>query len=410
MQLHFIPTKKYKTVQIKVRFAAPLSAESAANRLLVAQMIETANSAYPTSQLFRKKLASLYGANFSTQVARMGQTHYLDINLSFVANQFLMAHDNLMEQMLDLLYISLFRPLDEGSGFERQTFRVEQQNILNYIDSELEDNFYHANLEINQLFYKDVNLKMPRLTRPELIRSVTPQSALTALTEMNNLDLIDIFVVGDCDQARVAQRLSEFPWPGRRLDLQLEYQQPLSKVVREKVERKKANQSILNLAYHLPVLYNDVNYPALVVLNGLLGAYPHSLLFSQVREKAGLAYTIGSYYDVYTGLLKVYAGIDKQQRQATLRLINQQWRHLKLGKFSQEALAQTKLMLCNNARLNQDRATAHIEQAYHQSKFGQRHLDFEAWLTAINQVTKADVQAVAQAIHLQAIYFLEGTV
>ena len=58
--------KKFKTNKIKVRFSSPLDENTVAARVLVACMMETANQKYPTSQLFREKLASLYGVELST--------------------------------------------------------------------------------------------------------------------------------------------------------------------------------------------------------------------------------------------------------------------------------------------------------------------------------------------------------
>ena len=42
----------------------------------------------------------------------------------------------------------------------------------------------------------------------------------------------------------------------------------------------------MDLAYHLPAYYRQDNYLTAIVLNGLLGGTPYSLLFTNVREKA----------------------------------------------------------------------------------------------------------------------------
>ena len=61
--VHFIQSKKFKTNKITVRFTAPLSLDSISSRMLSASMLETANQSYPTAQLFRKRLATLYGTD-----------------------------------------------------------------------------------------------------------------------------------------------------------------------------------------------------------------------------------------------------------------------------------------------------------------------------------------------------------
>ena len=49
------------------------------------------------------------------------------------------------------------------------------------------------------------------------------------------------------------------------------------------------------MGYHSPVGYGDEEQMAVLLVNGLLGAFPHSKLFTQVREKEGLAYTVSSH-------------------------------------------------------------------------------------------------------------------
>ena len=72
VNLHFLQSKKFKTNKIKVRFSSPLDENTVAARVLAACMMETANQKYPTSQLFREKLASLYGVEFQRQSLRGG--------------------------------------------------------------------------------------------------------------------------------------------------------------------------------------------------------------------------------------------------------------------------------------------------------------------------------------------------
>ena len=84
VHLHFIPTEKFTTNSIKIRFAAPMKEETVAGRVLVANILEMANADYPRTIDFRRKLAHLYRASFSTSVSRRGEAHLIDLNVSFV--------------------------------------------------------------------------------------------------------------------------------------------------------------------------------------------------------------------------------------------------------------------------------------------------------------------------------------
>ncbi len=408
VHLHFIDTDKFTTNRIKMRFAAPMSIKTVAGRVLAANILELANEDYPTAQAFRRKLASLYGSQFSTSVAKRGKVHFVDITISYIRADQLPEKEDLTGQLIDVLYSALFRPLKEGKAFDSSLFEVEKKNLLSYLEAEVEDNFYHADVELSKLFYENEDVQIPRVARLDLVEQETAETAYKALRDMLKLDRIDIFVLGKVDQQVVQEGFERFAFTYRNPRLELELQQDYSNITREKIEQKEARQSVLELAYHLQVVYNDVNYIPLMVLNGLFGGFSHSKLFMNVREKESLAYTIGSSVSIFSGMMKVYAGIDKENRLRTMQLIRRQLQDIKKGNFSEEDLSMTKSLLVNAATLAQDRQTNLVEQAYNQAVLGDRNLAWQDWVSAVNLVSREDIVRVARLIRLQAIYFMEG--
>lgn len=408
VHLHFIQSEKFKTNKIKVRFSAPMSEKTIAGRVLTASMLETSNALYPTSQAFREKLANLYGANYSTSLSRRGLVHYLDINLSFVRDQFLSRKNMLADEILDFLKASLFFPLSNGQAFDTKTFEIEKRNVLTDLEAEIENHFYHAHRELNNLFYDLPEMRIPRVGTIELVEKETAETSFAAFQQMLNQDQIDFFFIGDFNEIAVREKIQEFQFSEREQPLQLSYQQNYSNITREKLEQRDVHQSIVELAYHFSSQYGDRSHLPLIVLNGLLGGFAHSKLFVNVREKESLAYTISSNFDIFSGLMRIYAGIDRANRTKTVALINRQILDLKRGHFTDEELEQTKNMLKNSILLAQDRQNTLIERAYMSSVLGKKFLSLEAWLKALENVSKADLIEAAQQLKLQAIYFMEG--
>ena len=408
VHLHFIQSEKFKTNKIKVRFSAPMSEKTIAGRVLTASMLETSNALYPTSQAFREKLANLYGANYSTSLSRRGLVHYLDINLSFVRDQFLSRKNMLADEILDFLKASLFFPLSNGQAFDTKTFEIEKRNVLTDLEAEIENHFYHAHRELNNLFYDLPEMRIPRVATIELVEKETAETSFAAFQQMLNQDQIDFFFIGDFNEIAVREKIQEFQFSEREQPLQLSYQQNYSNITREKLEQRDVHQSIVELAYHFSSQYGDRNHLPLIVLNGLLGGFAHSKLFVNVREKESLAYTISSSFDIFSGLMRIYAGIDRANRTKTIALINRQILDLKRGHFTDEELEQTKNMLKNSILLAQDQQNTLIERAYMSSVLGKKFLSLEAWLKALENVSKADLIEAAQQLKLQAIYFMEG--
>ena len=408
VHLHFIQSEKFKTNKIKVRFSAPMSEKTIAGRVLMASMLETSNALYPTSQAFREKLANLYGANYSTSLSRRGLVHYLDINLSFVRDQFLSRKNMLADEMLDFLKVSLFFPLSNGKAFDTKTFEIEKRNVLTDLEAEIENHFYHAHRELNNLFYDLPEMRIPRVATIELVEKETAETSFAAFQQMLNQDQIDFFFIGDFNEIAVREKIQEFQFSEREQSLQLSYQQNYSNITKEKLEQRDVHQSIVELAYHFSSQYGDSGHLPLIVLNGLLGGFAHSKLFVNVREKESLAYTISSSFDIFSGLMRIYAGIDRANRTKTIALINRQILDLKRGHFIDEELEQTKNMLKNSILLAQDRQNTLIERAYMSSVLGKKFLSLEAWLKALENVSKADLIEASQQLKLQAIYFMEG--
>ena len=408
VRLHFIQSEKFKTNKIRVRFSAPMSKETVAGRVLTASMLETVNAVYPTSQAFRERLANLYGADYSTSLSRRGLVHYLDINLSFVRDKFLSRKNVLTDAMLDFLKASLFSPLVSQDVFDESAFEIEKKNILNDLGAEIENHFYHAHRELDKLFYEEEEMQMPRVGTIELIQKETAASSFAAFQQMLQENQIDFFFIGDFNEVAVREKIQSFNFAPRQQELQLVYQQEYSNVLREGLEQKDVHQSIIELAYHFPIQYGESEHLPLVVLNALLGGFAHSKLFVNVREKEGLAYTISSNFDIFSGMMRIYAGIDRSNRTRTVALINRQIGDLKRGNFSLEELNQTKKMLRNSVLLAQDRQNTILERAYMSSVLGNKFLSLEAWLEALEQVRKDDIIKAAGQLKLQAIYFMEG--
>lgn len=408
VDLHLIKTDQFKTNYLTFRFSGKRQLKNLARRALVAQLLATANATYPTSQAFREKLASLYGAELSTRLSTKGQVHMLDINISFVGSSSFVDSQELLVEIFLFLKAVLFKPLITVQQFQNKLFDLEKENLINYLESDKEDRFYHSYLELNRLYFQDEHMQESKYGSPQLIAAENSYTAYQEFQRMLKEDKIDLFLVGDCDAYTVLELVDQLGLQARQYDLTYYYQQDYCPVVQEKLEKRFTGQSILELAYHVSIAYGEDDYYPLLVFNGLLGAFSHSCLFTNIRENLGLAYSIGSHLEVDKGLLTVYTGIDKKNRQQVLKGIAHQLKSLKLGQFSNSHLQKTKAMLINNAKLAADNPYYLIDQIFQRQIYGQKVLTLQDWITCIEAVKKEDIVAVGKQIKLQSVYFLEG--
>ena len=406
--VHFIQSKKFKTNKITMRFTAPLSLDLISGRMLSASVLETANKSYPTAQILRKHLAALYGADLSTHAYRRGQSHIVDVSLTYVRDEFLSKKNVLTAQILELLHQVLINPLLDEDGFDKNTFEIEKKQLLARLESELEDPFFFAHKELDHLFFQDESMQLVPRDLISRISAETSKTCYSSFQKMLNEDRIDLFFLGDFNEVEILENLKNFPLTGRKETVNIQYRQEYSNVLREGIIRRNLSQSILEMGYHSTIGYGDDQKMALLLVNGLLGAFPHSKLFTQVREKEGLAYTVSSHLDLFSGFLRLFAGINRQDRNRVRKLMNDQLFDIKNGRFTDAEINQTKEMIRRNMLLSQDNQDSIIDREYLTIFFGKSVLDLDTLIEKLEQVDKDAICKAASSLKLQAIYFMEG--
>ena len=405
---HFVQSKKFKTNKITVRFTASLSLETVAGRMLSASMLETANKAYPTSQAFRKYLASLYGADISTSAYRRGQAHILDLTFTYVRDEFLSKKNVLTSRILELVKQTLFAPLVQDGAFEPALFEIEKKQLLASLATDMDDSFYFAHKELDSLFFHDERLQLRYSDLRNSILNESPESSYTCFQDALKNDRIDFFFLGDFNEVEIAESLKSLPFTARKSNVAIQYNQSYSNVLQEGMVQRNVGQSILEMGYHSPVKYGDDQHLPMLVMNGLLGEFAHSKLFTNVRENAGIAYTVSSQLDLFSGLLRMYAGIDRGNRNHARKMMNHQLMDLKKGNFTDFELNQTKEMIRRSLLIAQDSQHTLVERVYLTELFGKATFDIDQLLEKLESVDKEAVCKAANSLKLQAIYFMEG--
>ena len=405
---HFVQSKKFKTNKITIRFTAPLSLETIAGRMLSASMLETANQAYPTSQAFRRYLATLYGTDISTSAYRRGQAHILDLTFTYVRDDFLSKKNVLTSRILELVKQTLFAPLVQDGAFEPALFEIERKQLLASLATDMDDSFYFAHKELDSLFFHDERLQLRYSDLRNSISNESPESSYTCFQNALKNDRIDFFFLGDFNEVEITESLKSLPFTVRENGVTIQYYQSYSNVLREGMVQRNVGQSILELGYHSPVKYGDDEHLPMLVMNGLLGEFAHSKLFTNVRENAGIAYTVSSQLDLFSGLLRMYAGIDRENRNQARKLMNHQLLDLKKGNFTDFELEQTKEMIRRSLLMAQDNQQTLVERVYLNALFGKSSFDIDRLVAKLENVGKEAVCKVANSLKLQAIYFMEG--
>ena len=174
---------------------------------------------------------------------------------------------------------------------------------------------------------------------------------------------------------------------------------PAFDVDRVVVETREIAQCNMGIALHaLP--RRDPDRYALQVLNTILGRGMSSRLFKEVRERRGLAYSIGSgasrYNDI--GVMTVSAGVTLDHLEEATTVIRDELFKMSDQPASEEEATKARDFSIGNFRLGLESTMALAQRAGEALLMTDEIEGVEDAVDAIRAVTPADVQRVAQRL------------
>ncbi len=167
--------------------------------------------------------------------------------------------------------------------------------------------------------------------------------------------------------------------------------------VRLRIHRKETEQSHLCLS--VPGIRRD--HPdrfKLRMLNTVLGEGMSSRLFTEIREKRGLAYSIYSYFSAMhdTGAVGVYAGVDPGRIEDAIKAILGEWDRLRQESVPADELTKAKEFVKGRLLLQMEDSFSVAAWVGRQEVLSPEVLTVDEVVQAVEAVTAADIQRVAQ--------------
>lgn len=402
-------TTKFKTNTIVVNIERPLSTEYATEHALMAQVLRRGTARFPSLKAIKQHLDDLYGATFYSSVAKRGERHILQFGLEIANENFLSDQTPLLDEGIAFLGEILAKPTTEDGGFVEQYIASEKQNLRQRIDSLIDDKIrYAAERCIGEMCHGEP-YSVFNYGSTEQLAAIDRTSLYESYENLLRTAPIDVFVVGDVDVSEVQEAVTRhFRFAREQGARERVAVAPVThpvKDVRTVVEGLDVAQGKLNLGCRTQTDMKDSDYAALMVYNGILGGFPHSKLFLNVREKESLAYYAASRLESHKGLLTIQSGIEIENYERAVTIMRQQLAEMTNGNISDSELSQTKTMLANQLREIEDRPQAMIDFYYNGVLSGKQR-SLPAYLEQIDAVQKEDVVRVASKIALDTIYFL----
>jgi predicted Zn-dependent peptidase len=406
VRLFVHPTTKFKTVSARAYVHRPLGGEATGTSLL-SNVLARGCRRTPTMRAITVFLEDLYGATCGSSVFKMGEQQVLAFSVETINDRYTPRKIGAVRKAVEFLGRLIAQPVLEKGGFRAEFVAQEKENLRRAIEGLVNDRGAYAYERCLAAMCRDEPFGIYEYGRVEDIAAITPRSLRELHVRALATSPVDVFVVGDVSPPRMASMVSGAmrlrrngvagpPTPVER---------PAPNAPREIVETMDVEQGNLVLGARTGIRWADDDAIALSVANGVFGAFPHSKLFANVRERDNLAYSVYSWIDLTKGVLFVAAGIDFANKDAALRTIQAELAAVQAGQVSDDELEKTRASLVDRVRSRGDSPSSMVG-VFHEMLWHGRVETSERLIERYRAVTKEDVARAAKKVRLDTVYFL----
>lgn len=409
MRIHVLPTRRFKTFAISLYAGSPLSEDTVTTTALTPFVLRRGTVSYPETRAFRERLEQLYGAGFGFDVYKRGDHQIVHFRMDTINDSFVDSPESLLKSSFAFLGEALTAPALENGVFRTSYVQTERDTVRKKLESIVNDKIRYAAERCIEVMCRNEPYRLHPLGQRKDLDGITPEGLYTAYRTWLDVAVFDLYVVGDTSLDEVKKLVEEHFNTERSSTAEYSPSVVRSDASEPQtvIEKLDINQGKLNLGLRSKITYSDNDYAAALMYNGILGGYPHSKLFVNVREKESLAYYASSRYDGHKGIATIQSGIEIQNYEKAVNIIRKQLDDMASGVISDVEMTQTKAMIRNVIKEMQDSAFELIAYDFNRQLSGKERTADEL-LEQVGSISKEDVTRAASAFSLDTIYFLKG--
>ena len=406
LTLHLNTDARRKTNLVNVFFVAPLGDDVTA-RALLSNCLMRGTTRFPSLQALTRETERLYGASLSSDVRKVGERHVVQFRLEFVNDRYLPGDESILGEIIPFLREVLTDPVLVDGTFDPKIVEQEKETHRRLIESLINDKRGWAVQRCIEESCRDEPFRRLDQGSVDDLPSIDAASMTALWKKVLSTDEAHIYFSGNLPLTEAEAALTPVLATVDRAPAELPALSTprAAKEVSTVVERMPVQQAKLVMSYRTEVPFSDPRVPGLVVGNGILGSFPHSKLFVNVREGASLCYYASSYVERSQAMMFISSGIELARYEEARDLISVQVTDVAAGSFTDEELTATKLALGSRLQMIEDSPSAlmDIDLAWHLN--GQA-VDLVAYREKIAAVTRDDVVAAFASVRPDVVYLL----
>lgn len=414
IKLHFIKTDIYKTDLSCIIITTPLKRDTITKLSLIPLVLRRGSMKLPDQYVMNKEMENLYGAEFNCGTDKMGDNMILKFYIESINNDYALENEDILEMNIaDILDIT-FNPRLENGVFNKEFLETEKETLKKIIESKIDDKDTYAYDQCIAEMYGEEGFGLYKYGYAEDVDNITAEDLTDYYNWLIQNSKIDIFISGKVDEERIEKFILEDEnikkLNPRKEDYILNNQYTESKQFvenpREIFQSMNVTQGKIVLGYNIDFKEENAQAVALVY-NAILGGSANSMLFQNVREKAGLAYSAKSFFVKQKMNIFIRCGIEIEKFDKAYSLIKEQVQNLKDGKFTDEDIENAKTFLISTVNIIEEEQDTEVV-FYIGQEVAKTNFTPEDYIEKISNVSREDIIKLANSVYLNTMYFLKN--
>ena len=410
VHLTYLPARKFKTSLLSAQFVTPLRRETAGANALLAAVLRRGTVSCPDMGALSAKMDNLYDASIDYTVRKKGENQCVGFVASFIDDRYAPDGERLLEPAAALLGELICDPVTYHGRFVPEYFESEKTNLLEAIRSLINDKRDWADSRLLRALCDGEAYAVPRLGDEETVDKLQALKVYTQYRDLISTAPLEIIYSGSADLERVKQALAAAFATLPREEVRV-ISTAAPHVCRESVQHVEdvldVTQGKLAMGFRTCIDAWDEDYPALMLLNAVYGGTTTSKLFLNVRERLSLCYYASSGLMKYKDVMLVSSGVEFSKVGQAQDEILAQLQACKDGGFTDDELEWARRSVVSTLMTTLDAQSRLEDYWLGQAAAGLTEAPDEL-AQRVERTTRAQVQAAAQKLTLDTVYFLKG--
>lgn len=408
VNLNLIKTDKFKSNLLSYYFIRPLSKSEVTKNALLPLVLKRGTDEYDTNLKIQKELEENYGSQLSMGINKRGERHVLRFSVETVDKSYV-EDKNYIYKVLELLQSIIFNPVLEKGYFKENYVAQEKENLKRRIQGRINNKRTYALERCIEEMCKNEKFSIYSLGNIDDLEKIDGEVLYNHYKEVINTSPIEIFYTGDYDDELIETLKNKI-----NINRENIVEVPKESIISSVQTKNMVNENLdvvqgkVVLGFRTGIPYDDKLYNGLLVASDILGGGPNSKLFRNVREKESLAYYITSTIFKYKSIMLIDGGIEFDNFEKTIDIVNEQLEEMKKGIFTDEDIDISKKSIKSSMESIKDSIFLISEFFFSQQLSGDKR-SLQKILEDIDKVKKEEIVEAISKVSLDTIYFMKNS-